>query len=340
MDNRTFLKQLNKGEIRNIYFFYGEEDLLIKQALKLLEQKILPEGLEDFNKDILSGENATPKQIVEMAMNLPFMAEQRLLIVKGPLNFATVLKSDKAGQAALKILLDYMEHPNPQCVLVFVSESDLQKRNVFQVHLETYGEKVSFMPLKGAELGGWIEQYVREGGRNIDRQAVSYLCSVNSFDLQIMEQELNKLLLYRPDEPVLTLQHVRQIVTKTIESTIFDLSDSIGNKKGKDAVRVLHEMFSLGEAPLKVIGFLEYHFRTLVLIKDYQSMGYQEKEIAAKIKKHPYVVKKGLQQIRRFSMKQLIDALEQLLVIEVTIKSTTCNPEELLEQFVVDLCYL
>lgn len=340
MDNRTFLAQLNKGEIREVYFFYGEEDLLIKQALKALEQKILPEGLEDFNKDVLQGESTTPKQIAEMAMNLPFMAERRLLIVKGPLNFATIPKSDKSGQAALKVLLDYMEHPNPQCSLVFVSEADLQKRNVFNVQLETYGTKVSFAPLKGAELGVWINQFVNDAGRKIDRQAVAYLCSVNSFDLQIMEQELNKLLLYRPEEPVITLKHVQEIVTKTIESTIFDLSDSIGNKKGKDAIRVLHEMLGLGEAPLKVLGFLEYHFRTLILIKDYQSMGYQEKEIATKIKKHPYVVKKGLQQVRRFSMKQLIDALEKLLTIEVTIKSTSCNPEELLEQFVVGLCYL
>ena len=54
MDYHTLLKQLHKGEVHEIYFFYGEEKLLQDQALKALEKQILPEGLEDFNKDIVS----------------------------------------------------------------------------------------------------------------------------------------------------------------------------------------------------------------------------------------------------------------------------------------------
>ena len=37
---------------------------------------------------------------------------------------------------------------------------------------------------------------------------------------------------------------------------------------------------------------------------------------------------------------QLIGALEQLLMIETALKSTSANGEELLEQFVIELCYL
>lgn len=39
-------------------------------------------------------------------------------------------------------------------------------------------------------------------------------------------------------------------------------------------------------------------------------------------------------------MQQLTGALERLLQIEVELKSTSANGEELLEQFVIDLCYL
>lgn len=128
MDYYTLLKQLHHGEVHEIYFFYGEEKLLQQRALKALEQKILPEGLEDFNKDVLSGDSVSPKQIAETAMNLPFMAEKRLLVIQTPLPFLSIPKSDKSGQAGLQYLLEYLDHPNPQCCLVFCGENALGKR--------------------------------------------------------------------------------------------------------------------------------------------------------------------------------------------------------------------
>jgi DNA polymerase-3 subunit delta len=155
-----------------------------------------------------------------------------------------------------------------------------------------------------------------------------------------MEQELQKLLLYRMEDPVITLQDVQEIVTKTVEANIFALSDNIGNKKGGEALQVLKDMFYLGEAPLKLIAFLVRHFRNLLLVKDYRSMGYDEGQIKDKTRLHPFVIKKSLRQAERFTVAQLLAALERLLQIEVELKSTTSNGEELLEQFVIDLCYL
>ncbi len=39
-------------------------------------------------------------------------------------------------------------------------------------------------------------------------------------------------------------------------------------------------------------------------------------------------------------MQQLVKALERLLRVETELKSTTANGEELLEQFIIELCYL
>ncbi len=340
MDYHTLLQQLHKGEVHEIYFFYGEELLLQQRAMKALEQQVLPAGLEDFNKDVLSGADITPKQIAEMAMNLPFMAERRLLIVQAPLPFLSIPKSDKAGQASLQYLLDYLEQPNPQCCLIFCGDGALGKTGSINKKLQETAVQVEFAPLRGKVLEKWIADYVSAAGRQIDRQALEYLGAINSFDLQIMEQELQKLLLYRPEDPVITLRHVQTIVTKTVEANIFELSDSIGNKKGSDALQTLKNMFYLGESPFKLIGFLVRHFRNLLLVKDLRSQGYDEGQIKEKTKLHPFVIKKSMRQAERFSVQQLIGAMERLLLMEVELKSTTSNGEELLEQFVIELCYM
>lgn len=340
MDYHTLLQQLHKGEVHEIYFFYGEEQLLQQRAMKAMEQQLLPEGLEDFNKDVLSGADVTPKQIAEMAMNLPFMAERRLLVIQPPLPFLSIPKSDKNGQASLQYLIDYLEQPNPQCCLIFCGDGALAKTGTLNKKLQEKAVQVEFAPLKGKVLEKWIEEYVAAAGRRIDRQALEYLSAINSFDLQIMEQELQKLLLYREEEPVITLQHVQEIVTKTVEASIFALSDSIGNKNGREALRILKDMFYLGESPFKLIGFLVRHFRNLLLVKDYRSQGYDENQIKEKTKLHPFVIKKSVRQAERFSIQQLTAAMERLLLIEVELKSTTSSGEELLEQFVIELCYM
>ena len=340
MDYHTLLQQLHKGEVHEIYFFYGEEQLLQQRAMKAMEQQLLPEGLEDFNKDVLSGADLTPKQIAEMAMNLPFMAERRLLVIQPPLPFLSIPKSDKNGQASLQYLIDYLEQPNPQCCLIFCGDGALAKTGTLNKKLQENAVQVEFAPLKGKVLEKWIAEYVAAAGRKIDRQALEYLSSINSFDLQIMEQELQKLLLYREEEPVITLQHVQEIVTRTVEASIFALSDSIGNKNGREALRILKDMFYLGESPFKLIGFLVRHFRNLLLVKDYRSQGYDENQIKEKTKLHPFVIKKNVRQAERFSIQQLTAAMERLLLIEVELKSTTSSGEELLEQFVIELCYM
>ncbi|MFR6291971.1 MAG: DNA polymerase III subunit delta [Peptococcaceae bacterium] len=340
MDYYTLLKQLHHGEVHEIYFFYGEEKLLQQRALKALEQKILPEGLEDFNKDVLSGDSVSPKQIAETAMNLPFMAEKRLLVIQTPLPFLSIPKSDKSGQAGLQYLLEYLDHPNPQCCLVFCGENALGKTGSINKKLQECAVQVEFAALKGRNLDKWISEYVTAAGYQIDRNAVEYLSAMNSFDLQIMEQELEKLLAYCAEQKKITLAQVQQIVTRTIEANIFALSDSIGSRNGVEALQVLKNMFYLGESPFKLIGFLERHFRNLILVKDYYAHGDDEAKIKEKTKLHPFVIKKSIRQAERFSMQQLIAGLEQLLQIEVELKSVSVNGEELLEQFVIEQCYL
>ena len=82
------------------------------------------------------------------------------------------------------------------------------------------------------------------------------------------------------------------------------------------------------------------HFRNLLLVKDYRSQGYDENQIKEKTKLHPFVIKKSVRQAERFSIQQLTAAMERLLLIEVELKSTTSSGEELLEQFVIELCYM
>lgn len=331
MNYDSFLKQLHKGDIREVYYFYGEEKLLKKQALQELEKKILPDGLADFNKDILEGDAATPKLIAETAMNLPFLAEKRLLVVKPPYPF------QGKGKDATEPLLHYLENPNPQCCLVFYAEEPLKGNTALGKQMKDY--EVQFEPLKSGELNRWIENRIKEQGREIHPAALGYLSSVNKLDLQSMEQELQKLLLYVPETETIQLHHVEEIVTKTLEANVFGLVDSLSGRKANDAMQMLKIIQAEGEPLIRLMAFLQTHFRRLLLLKSLHSQHYSEADIRNKTQLHPYAIKKGIGQAAHFSEAQLIEILNRLLEIEVEMKSASTDKDILLERFILELCY-
>lgn len=331
MNYDGFLKQLKKGNLQDVYYFHGEEKLLKKQALGQLEKLLLPAGLEDFNKDILEGDSATPKLIAETAMNLPFMAEKRVLIVKPPYPFVT------KGKDAVEPLLDYLEHPNPQCCLIFYAEEPLKGNTKLGKRMKDF--EVEFAPLKSGELNQWIQSFLSEQGRDIHPAALGYLSSVNKLDLQSMEQELQKLVLYVPEGETIQLHHVEEIITKTLESNVFGLVDSLSSRRANDALQMYKIILAEGEPLIRLIIFLENHFRRLLLLKDLKQQGYSEGDIKDKTGLHPFAVKKGIGQAANFTEDQIIQILNRLLEIEVELKSTSTDKEILLERFILELCY-
>ena len=65
-----------------IYLFYGEEALLIEEALVALRQAVLPEET-DWNREIFDGAQVLPDELVAAAQSINFLGGRRLIIAKG-----------------------------------------------------------------------------------------------------------------------------------------------------------------------------------------------------------------------------------------------------------------
>ena len=62
MKHNEFFKALKNGERSSVYFFVGEEQYVLKSALKQLENTVVSPDLRDVNLTVLSG-NATGAEI-------------------------------------------------------------------------------------------------------------------------------------------------------------------------------------------------------------------------------------------------------------------------------------
>ena len=120
----------------------------------------------------------------------------------------------------------------------------------------------------------------------------------------------------------------------------FELIDAIGTKKGQKAVTLLQDTLYLGEAPLKILALLVRHFRILLILRDLKSRGQSDKELRERLKLAPFVVTKSLKQASGFSVGQLAQIMEKLLLTELELKSSSVDGGQVLERLIIDLCYL
>ena len=229
---------------------------------------------------------------------------------------------------------------NPYCTLIFKGDDKVDKRKKLYKQLNSKAVAAEFSLLKGEQLEDWISAYVRAQQKEMDRSALAYLSAMGSYTLEILANELDKIVLFAGDKERITLPMVQEIATKTVEANVFELIDAIGTKKGQKAITLLQDTLYLGEAPLKILALLVRHFRILLILRDLKSRGQSDKELRERLKLAPFVVTKSLKQASGFSVGQLAQIMEKLLLTELELKSSSVDGGQVLERLIIDLCYL
>ena len=165
---------------------------------------------------------------------------------------------------------------------------------------------------------------------------MSLLAELVGTDLRLIDQEIEKLLLYAGERPI-TRDDVRALVSRARETSIFDLVDCVGRREADQALRLLHRMLDEGEHPLYLLTMLARQVRILIQVSELGAQRLSENEIASRVKLHPYVVKKGLAQARSFTMAQLEAAHQRVLETDWAIKTGQMEDVLALDMLVVDL---
>lgn len=343
MDFKALDNSLNRQLISPVYLFYGDEtylrDIYVERFIELI-----PKGSRDFNIDIFDGSEVGIDSVIGAAMSLPFLSERRMVIVKNAGFFKARRKGkgtdedgDEKTSDADKPLLAYLENPLETTCLIFCADSVDKKRKTYK-SVEKNGQVVEFASLKGRDLNEWIDQRSRKLGKIMEPQAIAELITSIGSDLRQLNMEIEKLVCYADNLPKITAVDVNNLVSRTVESSIFDLVDAVAEKRYRSAVKMAREMVFLGEPVIKIVFMIARQFRLLLMAKDLIGQGYSEKAVASQLQIHPYVAQKCIKQARSFKIEELKKDLEKILDADASIKGGRQEPMMALELLIVSLC--
>jgi DNA polymerase III subunit delta len=328
MKYQEFVHAIEKGQIRPLYYFYGDEPYLMDKCVQQLLDRLVSADLRDFNLNIYYGTESKGDEIAETAATLPMFASWRVVVVK---------KADALSVASLEVLASYINNPSPSTCLLLQGVKIDQRKKFFS-EIKKKGELVEFKRLYENQLAAFIRNEASLRGRKIEPAAAEMLVYLVGNNLQELISELEKAILYVGEAREILLSHVRSIVSDTRVNSVFELTDALGEKKLEKALRSLGSLLNGGEAPLLVLAMVTRHFRQLWKVRELLEGRTPAAEIGKIAGINPYFLQGIVAQARNYSLVELRMVFERIFHIDGALKTGGGKAPVLLEKFLMDVC--
>ena len=300
LKNRTF---------RRVYLFYGEEKYLIRQYQSRLIETVLGDNA-GMNLSVFEGKNADPKEIMSQAQTMPFFAEYRVILVQE----SGFYKKTPEGMA------EYLAEIPDTAILLFV-ESDVDKRSRMFKQTEKNGRAVQFSRQRDVVLKKWVLSQLKREGKKITEPVLNTFLESTGDDMELISQELEKLLCYTMEKDVITAEDVKAVGVPAVGNHIFDMIDALATKNRQRAMDLYLDLVRLREPPMRILFLIGRQFYILNRLKSMRKTGMGDKEMAAAAKIPPFAVKKNLAQAAKFTDEQIQNAIETCVQADADVKS-------------------
>ncbi|MFQ6079687.1 MAG: DNA polymerase III subunit delta [Thermodesulfobacteriota bacterium] len=329
MDFFALDKGLNKGEVPRVLYLFGEEPYLVEMGIEGLRKKIIPDHLQEFNRDSYSAGEIPASRIVDAARTVPMLNPWRFILVKD---------ADRFSPGDVDQFLPYIERPSPSTCLVLWGNTGGPWKQFFP-KIRGVGVVIHIKSLFAGQLIGWIKREAQACGKAMTREAAEYLKDMVGNRLRDLHNEIEKAVAYVGENPIIELGDVEELVSEVKTRTIFELTDAIGTRNSLEALRILRRMLQAGEAHLKILGMIVRQFRLIWKAQHLVSRGVQKEELGRKLKLHHFYLESILEQTAYFSEDNLREGFRRFVQADLAMKTTTLSKELLLEKMVVDLCH-
>ena len=295
---------------------------LIEQFVSIDDQMNLTYYNEEANNDI--------SQLIIQCQTYPFLSDYRVIVYENPsFIFDSKLLDAKQQQA----LVDYLSNPVETTVLIMVINKTVNSNSLIYKKISKYFKIEKFDKLSQNDFEKLVRDDLKKNNVNISKDALELLLSRLDNDVEKYKNELNKLLTYGSE---LDYQDIDYLINQPIENDIFKLTNAINQNDLAASLKVYRDLLTNNKNDvLSIIGLLASQYRSMSQVKLLSQLGYNNAQIAAKLNVSAGSVYYKLRDSLNLSAKELMNKLNQLAILDESIKSGLTEPVSGLELFII-----
>ena len=241
------LRRHLQGELRSVYWVFGDEQLLVDEACDAIFAAAKQRGFDE--RTLFEAlPRARWRDLFEAAANQSLFGGKRLLDVRVPSRGL-----DRAGSEALR---GYLASPLPDTMLVCraVGLEWRVQSSAWCKALENAGAAVRLRPVSVRELPGWLLARCRAEGLELRPDALELLAERVEGNLLAARQEIEKLKLLGARE--VGAQEVLEAVGDSSHFDTFALLDAAFGGQPARVRKMLAALRGQGVAVFAILGAL------------------------------------------------------------------------------------
>lgn len=289
----------------------------------------------DLNYSYFDMKEASYAEVELDLVSLPFFADEKIVILDHLLDLTTAKKRNLTDED-LKQFENYLENPSESTRLVIFAEGKLDSKRRLVKLLKRDAQIIEATTPKEQDLKRYFSSQAQELGLHFVGDSLDQLLLKSGYDFGELQKNLALLQAYKEDGQI-TLEDIEEVVPKTLQDNIFDLTQMILKRQIDQARNLVKDLRLQGEDEIKLIAILLGQFRMFSQVKIFSEEGQSESQIVASLselsgrKVNPYQVKFALRDSRRLSLSFLKQAMTTFIETDYAIKSGTYEKDYLFD---------
>lgn len=302
-------EHIKEKRFKPVYLLCGKEGYLKRQYRDRMVTAIL-EG-DDMNYSHYESSKMNVRECIDICETLPFFAEKRVVVIENTGFFKN---------SCDELLVNYIKSMPEYLHIIFV-EGEIDKRNKLYKAVSSIGYVAELDMQDERMLEQWISKLAAGQEKTFDRGALRQFVAQASESMDNMKLELDKLISFCGERPVITEADIREICTVHTEGRIFDMIAAVGMKNQRKAMELYYDLRTLKEPPLRILALMERQFNMLYQAAVLSGDGYDSPAIAKKMGVMPFVAGKYLEQARNYRVTDIKSAMEDCAAAEEAVKT-------------------
>jgi DNA polymerase-3 subunit delta len=310
-------------ELSPAYLLLGSDRPKIGRALGRLRGHFGPEAVE-----LLAAESVSGADTVASMNALGLFSSGRLVVVEGVEGWK---KADVEAIGA------YLRQPAPGAVLALVADETPRDAALARV-VGKAGEVLRYDIPKPKDPSVWVRTELDRLGVQTSEDAARRLVEIVGDDVGVLALEIDKLATWAGGEAVGPHEVELLAVAAGAESPGWVLSDAWGNRDVTGVLAACEADLDEGVEPFLIAVRLAAQVGLVRTVQALASEGLGSREIAGRLKKHEFRVRKALGHAERHSSEDLDLAIICLAELDAALKGASRLSAELeLERALIEV---
>jgi DNA polymerase III subunit delta len=301
-------------ELRPAYLLLGSDGPKVARAVARLRARFGSENVET-----LAAASAPAAEAVAALNALGLFGAGRLVVVEGV---------EAWKKADCDVLREYLSEPVPGAVLALVA-GEPPRDSTLADALGKRGEILRYDVPKPKDPSVWVRAEFERLGVRAEDDAARRLVEIVGDDVSVLAVEVDKLATWAGDEPITTSAVDQLAVSAGAEAPAWALSDAWGNRDVAAVLTACEAELDRGVEPFLIAVRLASQ---VALVRGAQALsaeGLGTKDIASRLKKHEFRVRKALAHAERHSREELDAAIVRLAKLDAALKGASRLAAEL-----------